>query len=94
MTAASRYQNSTGKEETPFQIRAVNFGKKKCGFLPAWKDKCHTEATSILGRSLVCLKKRLFNIGDVPEVELYVLPQSMLRVRQLVNDIPELFMQQ
>jgi len=72
MTAASRYQNSTGKKETPLQTRAVNFGKENCRFLPAWKDKCHTEATSIFGRSLVCLKTKLVNIGDVPGVELSI----------------------
>lgn len=92
MTAASRYQNSKEKEETLFQIWAVNFRKEKCGFLPVWKDKCHIEATSILGRSLVCLKTKMFNI--VPEVELSVFPQSMLRVHELVNGILELFIQQ
>ena len=80
------------KRETPFQSRTVNFGKEKCGFLSAWKDKYNIEATSVLGCSFVCLKTKLFNSGDVPRVELSVFPQSMLRVHKLVNDISELFM--
>jgi hypothetical protein len=72
MPAASIYHNKAWTEETSFQIRAVNFGKQKCGFLKAWKDKCHIEATSMLGRGLVCLKTKLVSTSDVPGVELSV----------------------
>jgi hypothetical protein len=80
------------RKETPFQLLSVNFGEEKCGVFSARKFKYHTEATSVLDRSFVCLKIKLVNTGDVPGLELSVFPPSMLRIHKLVNDISEIFM--
>ena len=65
MTAVSRYQNSIGKRKHPFRSELLILEKKNAGFYRLGKDKCHIEATSILGRSFVRLKIKLVNTGDV-----------------------------